>query len=124
MNSAFTCISILVKSNIPKNCLINFLNEVSIQSLRSYLRFANIYDGNANKKRSDLIEMVIYGCVNGKLKNNTIDNVSNNNNKSHSMLKEKNITIKSLPGYGNLGLKKRDIKPYIENDKCCIKIKD
>ena len=40
------------------------------------------------------------------------------------MLKEKNITIKSLPGYGNLGLKKRDIKSYIENDKCCIKIKD
>ena len=79
MNSSFTCISILVKSNIPKNCLINFLNEVSIQSLRSYLRFANIYDGNANKKKSDLIEMVIYGYMNGKLKNNTIDNVSNNN---------------------------------------------
>ena len=67
--------------------------------------------------------MVIYGYMNGKLKNNTIDNVSNNN-QSHSMLKEKNITIKSLPGYGNLGLKKRDIKPYIENDKYCIKIKD
>ena len=79
MNSSFTCISILVKSNIPKNCLINVLNEVSIQSLRSYLRFANIYDGNANKKKSDLIEMVIYGYMNGKLKNNTIDNVSNNN---------------------------------------------
>ena len=123
MNSAFTSISILVKRNIPKNCLINFLNEVSIQSLRSYLRFANIYDGNANKKKSDLIEMVIYGCMDCKLKNNTIDNVSNNN-KSHSMLKEKNITIKSLPGYGNLGLKKGDIKPYIENDNCCIKIKD
>ena len=51
MNSSFTCISILLKSNIPKNCLISFLNEVSSQSLRSYLRFANIYDGNANKKK-------------------------------------------------------------------------
>ena len=101
MNSSFTFISILVKSNIPRNCLFNFLNEVSSQSLRSYLRLANIYDGNSNKKKSDLIEMIIYGCMNGKLKSNTIDDISNN--KPHSILKEKNISIKSLPGYGNLG---------------------
>ena len=68
MNSLFVCISILVKSKIPKNCLINHLNEVSSQSLRSYLRLANIYDGNFNKKKSDLIEMIIYGCMNEKLK--------------------------------------------------------
>ena len=66
--------------------------------------------------------MIIYGCMNGKLKNNTIDDISNN--KNHSILKEKNISIKSLPGYGNLGLNKRNIKPYIENNKCSIKIKD
>ena len=69
MNSSFLCISTLVKSNIPENCLINFLNEVIIQSLKNYLRLANVYDGNANKKKSDLIEMIIYGCMNGKLKN-------------------------------------------------------
>ena len=63
------CISTLVKSNIPENSLINFLNEVIIQSLKNYLRLANVYDGNANKKKSDLIEMIIYGCMNGKLKN-------------------------------------------------------
>ena len=63
MNSSFLCISTLVKSNIPENSLINFLNEVIIQSLKNYLRLANVYDGNANKKKSDLIEM------NGKLKN-------------------------------------------------------
>ena len=66
--------------------------------------------------------MIIYGCMNGKLKNNTIDDISNN--KNHSILKEKNISIKSLSGYGNLGLKKRNIKPYKENNKCSIKIKD
>ena len=38
MNSSFVCISILLKSRIPKNCFINYLNEVSYQSLRSYLR--------------------------------------------------------------------------------------
>ena len=69
MNSSFLCISTLVKSNIPENSLINFLNEVIIQSLKNYLRLANVYDGNANKKKSDLIEMTIYGCMNGKLKN-------------------------------------------------------
>ena len=69
MNPSFTCLTILVKSNIPKNCLINFLNKVSSQSLRSYLRLANIYDRISNKKKSDLIEMIIYGCMNGKLIN-------------------------------------------------------
>ena len=69
MNSSFLCISTLVKSNFPENSLINFLNEVIIQSLKNYLRLANVYDGNANKKKSDLIEMIIYGCMNGKLKN-------------------------------------------------------
>ena len=38
------------------------------------------------------------------------DDISNNT--ANSILKEKDICIKSLPGYGNLGLRKRDIKPY------------
>ena len=92
MNSSFVCISILVKSRIPKNSLINYLNEVSSQSLRSYLRLANIYDGNSNKKKSDLIEMIIYGRMNRKLKNIDVSDISNN--KSHSILKEKDISIK------------------------------
>ena len=120
MNSSFACISIMVKSNIPRTCLINFLNEVSSQSLRSYLRRANIYDGNANKKKSDLIEMIIYGCMNGKLKNKTIVDISNT--KVNNILKENNVTIKSLPGYGNLGLKNEDLKSYVENNESSIKL--
>ena len=122
MNSSFVCISILVKSKLPKNCLINHLIEISSQSLRSYLRLANIYDGNSNKKKSDLIEMIIYGCMNGNLKNMDINDISNN--KVNTILKEKEISIKSLPGYGNLGLKKKDLKSYEENEKCSIKLKD
>ena len=110
----------MVKSNIPKNCLISFLYEFSSQSLRSYLRLANIYDGNSNKKKSDLIEMIIYGCMNGKLKNTQIDDISLK--KSYSILKEKNINIKSLIGYGNLGLK--NLSHVLENDNCSIKLKD
>ena len=121
MNSSFACISILVKSDISKTCLINFLNELSSKSLRSYLRLANIYDGSSNKKKSDLIEMVIYGCINGKLNNKTIDDISIN--KAHSILKENNISIKLLPGYGNISKRKKDIKPYTEdNIKCSVNI--
>ena len=121
-NSSFVCISILVKSRLPKNCLINHLNEVSSQSLRSYLRLANIYDGSSNKKKSHLIEMIIYGCMNGKLKNMDINDISNN--KVNTILKEKEISIKSLPGYGNLGLRRKDLKSYEENEKCSIKLND
>ena len=101
--------------------MINFLNEVSTKSLRDYLRLASIYDGNSNKKKSDLIEMIIYGCINGKLNNNkNIDDISTN--KAHNILKENDIVIKSLPGYGIIIKRKKDIKPYIENNKLSVKI--
>ena len=122
MNSSFICISMLVKSRLPKNCLINYLNEVSSQSQRRYLRLANTYDGTSNKKKSDLIEMIIYGCMNGKWKDTNFDDISNN--KFNTIFKEKGISIKSLRGYGNLGLKKKDLKPDVENDKCSIKLVD
>ena len=66
--------------------------------------------------------MIIYGCIKGKLKNKIIDDISIN--KAHNILKEKDIIIKSLPGYGNLGLREKDIKPYVENNKSNIKISD
>ena len=66
--------------------------------------------------------MIFYGCIKGKLKNKQIDDTSIN--KSHGILKEKDISIRSLPGYGNRGLRKTDIKPYVENNECSIKIND
>ena len=113
MNSSLAWIGILVKSNISKKCLMNFLNGVSSRTLRAYLGLAEVYDGNANKKKSDLIEMIIYGCMNGKLKNKIVDEISVKN--AHTILRENNINLKSLPGYGNMGLRKKDIKPYVEN---------
>ena len=120
MNSSFACISILVKNNTNRQCLVNFLNEVSSQSLRYYLKLANIYDGNSNRKKSDLIEMIMYGCMNGKLKNKRIEDICIN--KANSILNEKNILIKSLPGFGNLGLRKKDLKLYVEDNKPSINI--
>ena len=40
------------------------------------------------------------------------------------IMKQKDISIKSLRGYGNIGLKKKYLKPYEENDQCSIKLKD
>ena len=114
MNSSLVCIGILVKSNISKHCLINFLNRVSSSALRAYLVLAEVHDGNANKKKSDLIEMIVYGCMNGKLKNKVVDEISVK--RAYTILRENNINFKSLPGYGNMGLRKKDIEPYVENE--------
>ena len=51
MNSSLVCVGILVKSNISKHCLIKFLNEASSSVLHNYLDAAEVYHGNANKKR-------------------------------------------------------------------------
>ena len=72
------------------------------------------------KKKSGLIEMIIYGCMNGKLNHKNIDYISAN--KAHSILKENDIVIKTLLGYRNINKRKKDIKPYIENNKCSVKI--
>ena len=113
MNSSLVCIGILVKSNTRKQCLINSLNQASSVALRNYLGAAEVYDGNANKKKSDLIEMIVHGCMNGKLKNKVVEEISVK--RAYNILRENNVNIKSLPGYGNMGLKQKDIEPYVEN---------
>ena len=52
MNSLFVMISVLVKSTLSGRCLINSLMNMSSQALRSYLKLANIYDGNSNNKKN------------------------------------------------------------------------
>ena len=51
--------------------------------------------------------------MNGKLKNKIVEDISFK--RALTILKEYNVTIKSLPGYGNMGLRKKDIKAYKEN---------
>ena len=69
----------------------------SSQSLRAYLKLASIYDGNSNKKETDFVEMVVYGCITNKLNKEPIKDISIN--KTHNILKEKDIIIKSLNNY-------------------------
>ena len=65
--------------------------------------------------------MIIYGCINGKLSNSkNIDDMSTD--RANNILKENDIVIKSLPGYGNINKRKKDIKPCTENNKLSVKI--
>ena len=106
MNSSFLAIGVLVKRNLTERFLINALKNISSQSLRAYLKLANIYDGNANKKKTDLVEMIFYGCMINKLNKEPIKDIAMN--RALNILKEHDISIKSLPGCGNMGLRKKD----------------
>ena len=97
MNSAFVVIRTLVKSNIGEKCLINFLMNVSAQALRDYLECANIYKGASPKKKTDLIEMIIYGCITEQSDKKEIEDISMK--QANQILNKNNITAKSLPGY-------------------------
>ena len=94
MNSSLACIGILVKSNISRQCLIIFLNGISSRALRAYLGLPEVYDGNAIKKKRDLIEMIVYGCINGNIKNKVVDEISVK--RAYTILRENNINIKSF----------------------------
>ena len=63
--------------------------------------------------------MVVYGCIKNKLDKKRIEDISLN--RAYTILKKKDISIKSLPGYGNLELPKKDMKPY--DNKISIKRK-
>ena len=120
MNSSFVVISKIIKSNIGEKCLINFLMSVSAQALRDYLECANIYKGNSSKKKTDFIEMIVYGCITEKLNKKGIEDISTK--QANLILNKSNITVKLLPGYGNASLKRKEIKPYVAKEKPLIKI--
>ena len=105
MNSSLVAISTLVKSNIGEKCLASFLMTVSNQALRDYLKSANIYKGDAIKKKIGLIEMIIYGCITNQLNKEGTEDISSKH--ANQLFKRNGIILKSLPGYGNAGLKKK-----------------
>ena len=122
MNSSLVAIGILVKSNIGERRLMNILMNISTQASRDFLRLANIYKVNSSKKKTNLVEMTPYGCITNKLNKNKLKDISPN--QTSDILKEYEIILKSLPGYGNAELKRKDIKPCHNNidEKLSIKV--
>ena len=119
MNSTFAVINTLVKSNSEEKCLINFLMNVSTKALRDYLECTNIYKGTSPKKKTNPIKMIIYGCITEKLDKKEIEDISIKH--AIQILNKNNIIVKSLPGYGNTDLKKKEIRPFVK-EKPFIKV--
>ena len=88
--------------------------NTSTTSLRDYFKLANIFKSNSSKKKTNLVEMIVYGCITNKI--NKIEDISMK--EANEILKENKIVLRSLPGYGSVGLKKKAMKPtkYDENN--------
>ena len=93
--------------------------NVSSKGLKDYLECAPIYNGTSPKKKTDLIEMIVYGCMTGTLNKKDLEDISIKQAKQ--ILNKNSITINSLPGHGNMGLKKKEIKSQIK-EKTFIKV--
>ena len=76
MNSTFAVISALVKSNVGEKCFISFLLNVSTKGLKDYLECVSIYKGTSPKKKTDLLEMILYGCMTGTLNKKDLKDIS------------------------------------------------
>ena len=76
MNSSFVAISMLTNRCLNKKCLIDILMNMSSEALQGYLELANIYKGNSPQKKTNLIEMIVYGCITDKLNKNDIKDIS------------------------------------------------
>ena len=80
-------------------------NECICSSIKRLFGSANIYKGTSPNKKSDLIEMIIYGWITEKLNKKEIEDISIK--QANQILNKNNIIIKSLPGYGNAALRKK-----------------
>ena len=83
MNSSFVALTTLVKSDTREKSLINILMNISTQALKDYLKSANICKGNVSKKKTDLLEIIVYGCINDKLNKKSFRRYINKTSKSN-----------------------------------------
>ena len=119
MNSTFAVISTLIESNIGEKCLINFLTNVSTKEIKDYLEPASIYKGASPKNKTDLIEMIVYGCMTETLSKKGTEDITIK--EANQILNKNSITINSLPEHGNMRLKKKKIKSHVK-EKTCIDV--
>ena len=119
--SSFVSIATLIKSNLGERCLINILINISSQALKDYLEYGKIYKGASSKKKNDLIEMIVYRYITDKISKLHLEDMSKT--EARQILKQNNIIVKSLPGYGNMGLTRKEIMTYV-NRECSIKISE
>ena len=66
--------------------------NVSTKALRDYLECANIYKETSPKKKTNLIELIIYGCITEKLNKKDLENISRK--QANQILNKNNIKVK------------------------------
>ena len=49
--------------------------NVSTKELKDYLECGSIYKGASPKKKTDLIEMIVYGCMTGTLNKKDLEDI-------------------------------------------------
>ena len=91
--------------------------NVSTKGLKDYFKCASIYKGTSPKKKTDLIEMMVYRCMTGTLNKKYLEDISIT--QANQMLNKNSIKIHSLPGYRNMRLKKKEIKPCVKEKNIC-----
>ena len=72
-----------------------------------------------SEKKTDLVELIVYGHITHKISNLHAEDISKNEVKQ--ILNQNKIIVKSLLGYGNIGLKRKEIMVY-GNKECSIKV--
>ena len=55
---------------------------------------------------------MVYGCMTGTLNKNDLEDISIK--QANQILNKNNIPIKSLPGYGNIGLRKKKLNHLLK----------
>ena len=119
VNSSFVSIETLIKSNLGEKCLINIWMNISSDALRDYLERGQIYKGTSSKKKTDLVEMIVYGHITDKINKMRMEAISKK--ETNQILRSNKILVKSLPGYGNIELKRKEIVAS-DNKECSMKI--
>ena len=95
--------------------------NVSSDALRDYLECGKIYKGASSKKKTDLVEMIVDGHITDKTNKMRIEDISKK--EANQILRSNKILVKSLPGYGNIALKRKETMAC-DNKECFIKIID
>ena len=95
--------------------------NISTKALTDYLECAKIYKGTSSKKQTDLVEMIVYGHINNKT--NKMNPVDIPKNECNQILKQNEINVRSLPGHGNVGRKRKEIVAS-NNGECTIRIRE
>ena len=96
-----------------------FFNECFNKRNKRLFRTCIFYKGASPKNKTDLIEMIVYGCMTETLSKKGTEDITIKEAKQ--ILNKNSITINSLPEHGNMRLKKKKIKSHVK-EKTCIDV--